>query len=84
MYVMLLLIQGRRQNFVIWRLLTPRCPLYFKSKELDEPKVECDTRCFILQMCFIEVTITMKNPSLYSLHFYILENYKYAHNSENT
>ena len=23
-------------------------------------------------MCFIEVTLTMKNPSLYSPHFYIV------------
>ena len=30
-------------------------------------------------MCFIEATVTMKNPSLYSPHFYILENCKYAH-----
>ena len=37
-------------------------------------------------MGFIEVTLTLniKRPPLYSLHFYILENYKYAHNSENT
>ena len=31
-----------------------------------------------------EVTLTMKNPSLYSPHLCILENCKYAHNSENT
>ena len=40
-------------------------------------------------MGFIEVTLTLNikrppPPPLYSLHFYILENYKYAHNSENT
>ena len=38
------------------------------------------------QMCFIEVTLTLKNPLplIYSLHVYILENYKYAHNGETT
>ena len=45
---------------------------------------ECGTRCFILQLCFIEVALTLKNPLPLLPTLHILENYKYAHNSENT